>query len=889
MSTLQHVVLFRLTDKCGDDDVAAFNDQFAKIVQEIDGMLCASLTALEYKDKFNTTNKGYTHCAYTLFQSLEALDQYYNDSPEHQNLKKMVAPFLDGGKEDILRFDSWNPNVRAPPSTESAQPTSSKMEEKSDEKEEEKPADPVRDELAALRLKFGALKWKEVQRSGYPQPRRDDKVVDVYKNAKGDHVEVNDAYRWLEDPDSAETREWIEEQVDIAGAYLSKCGAVQEIKETITRNQNFPRFGTPSRKGSDPVIYYYAHNSGLQNQSVLYFHEKSLDAPRRCLLDPNTLSDDGTTSAQGYYFSENARYLCYGLSKAGSDWREFHVKEVLSGKKLDDVLMWCKFTGITWTHDNLGFFYSRYSKPDSIEDESKKGTETDKCTNQQLWYHRLGTKQQDDIFLIDAKTLGNEDWMVGAGLTWCGRWLELYISLDCDPVNRLYLLDISDPKVYSDAALFQKGMIKLVDTFDAGYDCINNEDAVFYFKTNHEAGNYRIVSCDVAAFVSSGDDAKVQWTEVVPEREFRMETAKVVGGDKLLLEYNENVQSVIKLLDFKGNEVKHNIAFPAAGSIGATGSKKHQEGFFSFTSFLYPGTKYSYNYATDEMKVWKQVEVKGFRADDFETKQVFYPSKDGTKIPMYVMSPKGMKLDGSNPTILYGYGGFDISLFPDFRVARMLWLKHTGGVFVSANLRGGGEYGEKWHQMGTKDKKQNVFDDFHAAAEWLIANKYTNPDKLAIEGGSNGGLLVSACCNQRPDLYRCGVAHCGVLDMLRFHKFTIGYAWCSDYGCADNAEEFDALYSYSPLLNIPTAIKDRQYPCFMATTADHDDRVSPLHSFKFVAELQHRLGGVKGQENPLLIRIECKSGHGSSSLTKGIELRADTMAFQLKCLGAEWK
>merc|ERR1719334_1436648 len=332
------------------------------------------------------------------------------------------------------------------------------------------------------------------------------------------------------------------------------------------------------------------------------------------------------------------------------------------------------------------------------------GTETDKLKNQQLYYHKLGTEQSEDIFLVDGSTLGNEDWMVGAGLTYDGKYLELYISPSCDPVNRLYLVDISDAKAFSSAEEFQKRMVKLVDNFDFGYDVLNNEGTVFYFKTNNAAGNYRVVSYDIKDF----DEAKseVAFTEIVPERKFRLESASVVGGEKAYL-----------LL-------------------------KHNEGFCSFTSFLYPGSKYIYNYDTHEMKVWKEVEVKGFTAADYETKQVFYPSKDGTKVPMYIMSPKGLVLDGSNPTIVYGYGGFDISLNPTFSVSRVLWLKHTKGVYVSTNLRGGGEYGESWHQGGTKANKQNVFDDLHAAAEWLIANKYTNSSKLAIEGGSNGGLLV---------------------------------------------------------------------------------------------------------------------------------------------------
>eukprot|EP01084_Bolivina_argentea_P161140 280540_1 len=759
------------------------------------------------------------------------------------------------------------------------------------EKSSTKDTNTLKTELSTFKTKFGTLKWAQVQEKGYPKPRRDATVVDVYKNSQNEDVKVNDAYRWLEDPDSKESREWIDEQVDITDGYLSQCGnSVSDIYNALEKNLNFPRYGTPSRKGTDPIIYYYTFNSGLQNQSVLYYHQDSLDTPRKCLLDPNKLSDDGTTSASGYYFSEDAKYLCYGLSKAGSDWVEFHVKEVISGVELDDVLEWCKFTGITWTHDNKGFFYSRYNKPESNKDENKKGTETEKLKNQQLYYHKLGTKQEEDIFLIDGKTLGNEEWMIGAGMTYCGKWLELYISPSCDPVNRLYLVDISDEKIYSNSKIFQESMIKFIDNFEFGYDCINNEDTMFYFKSNNKADNYRVIAYDIKNF--KGDEQKekeLEWIEIMSERKFRLESASVVGKEYILLSYNEDVKTVIKLIDFKGNDAKNNIIFAAAGSIGGRGSKKHSEGFFSFTSFLYPGTLYRYDFDKHEMKIWKEITVNGFNSDDYATKQIFYKSTDGTKIPMYILSRKDLKLNGTNPVILYGYGGFDISLNPGFRVSRVLWLKHTGGVYAIANLRGGGEYGEKWHKAGTKGNKQNVFNDFHSAGEYLIREKYTNNNKLAIEGGSNGGLLVSACANQRPDLYKCAVSNCGVLDMLRFHKFTIGYAWCSDYGCADNNNEFDALYKYSPLVNIPTEIKQYEYPCYMATTADHDDRVSPLHSFKFVAELQHRLGADNKQKNPLLIRIECKSGHGSSSLKKGIELRADTMAFILKCLDAEWK
>eukprot|EP00485_Elphidium_margaritaceum_P002092 CAMPEP_0202702374 /NCGR_PEP_ID=MMETSP1385-20130828/15372_1 /ASSEMBLY_ACC=CAM_ASM_000861 /TAXON_ID=933848 /ORGANISM="Elphidium margaritaceum" /LENGTH=812 /DNA_ID=CAMNT_0049360013 /DNA_START=44 /DNA_END=2479 /DNA_ORIENTATION=- len=749
-------------------------------------------------------------------------------------------------------------------------------------------ASSLKTQLSTVRKKFGALKLTEVQEKGYPKARRDETVVDVYKNGASEDVKVNDAYRWLEEPDSQETRAWIEQQVDICDAYLSQCSARDTIYGALEENLNFPRYGVPFRKGENPVIYCYSYNSGLQNQSVLYYHADSLDAPRTLLLDPNTLSEDGTTSLKGYYFSHDGKFLCYGLSAAGSDWIEFHVKEVLTGKELDDVIYWCKFTGIQWTHDNRGFFYSRYDKPACNADESNKGTETDKLRNMQLYYHRLGSSQSEDVFLVDGKTLGDEEWMVSAGITYCGEWLELYISPSCDPVNRLYLVNIADVGSYADASTFQSRMIKVVDNFDYGYDAINNEGTVFYFETNHEASNYRIVSCDISK--CNAADAVV-WTEIVPQRKFRLQSASMRGANKMLLRYNANVQTVVKLVDLNGAELNHKIVFPAAGSVSATGSKLFDEGFFSFTSFLYPGSIYRYDFKSDALTLFKEITVQGFDASQFETKQVFFQSnKDGEKVPMYILSPKGLMLTGDNPTIVYGYGGFDISLMPSFSVSRVLWLKHVGGVYVSTNLRGGGEYGEQWHKAGTKDKKQNVFDDFQSAAEYLIAHKYTNPSKLAIEGGSNGGLLVAACCTQRPDLYRCGVANCGVLDMLRFHKFTIGYAWTADYGCADKANEFDALYRYSPLHNVPQSIEqdNAQYPCFMATTADHDDRVSPLHSFKFVAELQHRLSAEEKQHNPLLIRIECKSGHGSSSLTKSIELRADTMAFILHCLGVEW-
>ena len=753
----------------------------------------------------------------------------------------------------------------------------------------------LKKQINKFKYEIGKINWDNVLKVGYPKTNPDESKFNIYKSKAGKEVKVTDEYQYLEDNDNDNTKQWIKSQVSLCNNYLSMCNDRDKIYDDLENNINFPRYSTPQKRGkgnNKTNIFTYTYNTGLQNQSVLYYIKGDSD-PFKCskaieLIDPNKLSDDGTVSLGGTYYSYDAKYLCYGLKRSGSDWVEFQVKNIETGKDEMDLIKWCKFTGISWTPDNKGFFYTRYNPPkkfeDAKDDDFKRGTETEQLKNQQLFYHVLGTKQEDDIFLIDAVMLGDKEYMIGTEISDDDNYLMVYISKDCDPVNKLYLLDIKDKNIYlkpvnDNVNMFEKKLVKFIDNFDSGYDYILNNGNIFYFKTNKDAPNYKVVSCDVSK-------NEAQFIDVIKQSDSRLIDVSCVNNDKLLLKYNENVKHVIKLVDLQGKEVKHNIKFPSAGSVYFRGERQYNDAFFYFTSFLYPGTIYYYSFTDSTMKPFKEIKVNNFEPNLYETKQVWYESKDKTKIPMYMILKKGIKLDGNNPTILYGYGGFDISLMPGFRVSRVLWVKNTNGIYCVANLRGGGEFGESWHKQGTKDKKQNVFNDFQCAAKYLIDSKYTCVKKLAIEGGSNGGLLVAACSNQEPALFQCSIAHCGVLDMLKFHKYTIGYAWISDYGNPDKPDEFDAIYKYSPLNNIPKKINNNHYPCFMATTADHDDRVSPLHSFKFVAKLQDTLG--KSTKNPLLIRIELKSGHGSSSLTKDMEMRADVFAFVLKSLNAKW-
>jgi len=677
----------------------------------------------------------------------------------------------------------------------------------------------------------------------YPQPRKGDQVDDYHG------TKVADPYRWLEDTDSPETRAWIEAENKVTDAYISQIPYRDKIHERLTRLWNFERFSVPEKQGGR---YFFEHNSGLQNQSVLLVAD-ALNAEPRVLLDPNTLSADGTVALAGTAVTDDGKRMAYGLAASGSDWTEWHIRDIDTGKDLPEVLKWVKFSGASWTKDGKGFFYSRYDEP------KKDSMLRDAVYFQKLFYHRAGTPQSDDKLIYDRPD--NKELGFGGSVTDDGRYLVIHVWQGTSPKTRLYYKDLSKP---------DSEVVRLLDEFDAEYQFIDNDGPIFWIRTNLDAPRGRVIAIDTR------HPERDQWKTVVPQGPDKLEGASVVH-DSFLLSYLKDARSEVRVYDLAGKFLR-NVDLPGIGTAGGFGGKrKDNETFYAFTSFTAPTIIYRYDPASGTSSVFRQPKV-DFDPSLYETKQVFYDSKDGTRVPMFITYKKGIKLDGQNPTLLYAYGGFDISLTPAFSVANLVFLE-MGGIYAQPNLRGGGEYGEEWHEAGTKLKKQNVFDDFIAAAEWLISNKYTSTPKLAIRGGSNGGLLVGACMTQRPDLFGVALPAVGVMDMLRFHKFTIGWAWTSDYGSSDNADEFKALYAYSPLHNLKPGTK---YPPTLVLTADHDDRVVPGHSFKFAATLQADQAGTA----PVLIRIETKAGHGAGkSVTKTIDETADAWAFMADNLG----
>ena len=681
----------------------------------------------------------------------------------------------------------------------------------------------------------------------YPAARKSD-VVDDYHGTR-----VPDPYRWLEDPDSPESRAWIEAQNRLTAAYLADIPARGTIRERLTKLWNYPKYGTPFRKGHR---YFFFKNDGLQNQSVLY-RQASLTADPETLLDPNLLSEDGTVAISTLAVSDDGRLLAYGTSASGSDWEEFRVRDVATARDLSDHLKWIKFSGASWTKDAAGFFYSRYPEP-----TNKALTDVNRF--QRVYYHRLGTDQSQDRLVYERSD--QPDWGMNAEVTDDGRYAVLNVWLGTDRRNRVYYLDLKDPK----RPKVTGDVVRLLDDFDASYGFVGNDGPVFYFLTDLDAPRKRIVAIDTR-YPERG-----RWREVVPQGPDVLDGVQIVH-DTFVANYMHDASSRLRLFALDGRFVKE-LDLPTLGSIGGiSGERKDDEMFYAFTSFLYPTTIFRYDFKTGGTSVFKAPTI-DFDPSGYETQQVFYASKDGTRVPMFITHKKGLRLDGSNPTYLYGYGGFNISLTPSFSVAMLVWLE-MGGVYAVPNLRGGGEYGEEWHQGGMHEKKQNVFDDFIAAAEYLIAQGYTAPSKLAIAGGSNGGLLVGAAITQRPELFGATLPAVGVMDMLRFHKFTIGWAWVTDYGSADSAAQFPYLYKYSPLHNIRAGTR---YPATLVTTADHDDRVVPGHSFKFTAALQAAQAGPQ----PVLIEIETKAGHGAGKPTsKLIEEQADRFAFLVRNLG----
>jgi prolyl oligopeptidase len=679
----------------------------------------------------------------------------------------------------------------------------------------------------------------------YPATKKGDTVDDYFG------TKVADPYRWLEaDANVPEVASWVEAQNKVTFAYLEKIPFRQKIKDRLTQLYNYPKYSAPTRRGD---YFFYTKNDGLQNQSVWY-RQKGLDGTPEVLLDPNKLSADGTTRLGQFSLSKDGSYLGYGVSQGGSDWNDVYVMDVSSRQPQPDHLEWVKVSGISWQGN--GFYYSRYPAPE-------KGHElTTKNEDHQVYYHKVGTPQSEDALVYQDKA----------------NPLRFHIVSTSDD-ERFAFLTISDRgKGKKGNALFYRDLSQPGNSFtpivseigDDTYGQVDNIGDKFLVYTDHKAPNGRVFLFD-----PKNPDEK-NWKDIIPEKPEPLDNVGTVGG-KLFVTYLKDVATHAYVYSLDG-KLENEIAMPGPGTAGGFGGREDDKfTFYTFTTFNFPPTIYKYDIATKKSTLFREPEIPGFKSTDYETKQVFYPSKDGTNVPMFIVHKKGLKLDGNNPTLLYGYGGFNVVNSPGFSSLRLALLEQ-GFVYASANMRGGGEYGEKWHEAGTKLKKQNVFDDFIAAGEYLIKNKYTSSSRLAILGGSNGGLLVGAVSNQRPELFKAVVEQAGVMDMLRFHKFTIGANWIADYGSSDNAAEFKALYAYSPIHNTRAGAK---YPATLITTADHDDRVVPAHNFKYAAALQAAQGG----DNPILIRIDTKSGHGASSTTKAIEQTADIYSFLMMNLG----
>ncbi|KAK6474583.1 prolyl endopeptidase-like isoform X2 [Huso huso] len=704
----------------------------------------------------------------------------------------------------------------------------------------------------------------------YPEARRDENKIDNYHG-----TEIPDPYAWLEDPDSEETKAFVEAQNELTMPFLEKCALRGKFTERMTELYDYPKYSCPYKRGNK---YFFYHNTGLQNQSVLYIQD-SLDSDPRIFFDPNKLSADGTVSLQMARLSEQCECFAYGLSGCGSDWVTVKFMTVADQKELPDTLERVKFSCLSWTHDDRGVFYNCYPRQEGKAD----GTETTTNLHQKLYYHVIGTDQSQDILV--AEFPDNPKWQSTAEVSDDGRYVLLNIREGCKRVNRLW---------YCDLQLLPNGIkgllpwVKVIDNFDAKYSYITNEETVFTFLTNLDAPRSRVINIDLS------DCDPTHWRTLIPEHHKDvLDFVTCVNGQFLVVDYMRDAKDVLQLFSLTSGKLLKTLPLDLGTIAGFSGRKKDTDIFYKFYSFLQPGVIYHCDLTSETLEptVFRQVEVKGFNPSDYQTVQVFFPSKDGTKIPMFIVHKKGIKLDGSHPVLLYGYGGFNHSQQPSYNVAYLIFVRHLGGVLAVANIRGGGEYGETWHKGGSLGNKQNCFDDFQCGAEYLIREGYTSSSKLTIRGASNGGLLVAACVNQRPELFGCGIAKVGVMDMLKFHKFTIGHAWTTDYGCSDNEEEFHWLIKYSPLHNLPLSSSPAPpYPAMLLLTGDHDDRVVPLHSLKYTATLQHCVGRRPGQRQPLLIRIDTKSGHGAGKPTaKAIQEEAHIFSFIAETLGLSWR
>ena len=677
----------------------------------------------------------------------------------------------------------------------------------------------------------------------YPETKKTE-TVDNYHG-----TQVADPYRWLEDDNSEETKAWVTEQNKVTNSYLEKIPFRAQWLQRLEEINNYPRYSAPSRVNE---YFYFSRNDGLQNQNII-FRQKGLDGKPEQVLDPNKFSADGTTSLATFSLSKNGKYAVIGKSTGGSDWRSYFVMDMTTLKYLPDSLSWVKVSGASWQGN--GFFYSRYPSPEKGKELSTKNE------NHQVYYHKVGTSQDQDILVYEDPS--NPQRFHGCFTSENERYVFLNISDrgKGKDGNALWYYDTkSDDKKF-------KPIFKEVTNFQYGF--VDEVDGKFLINTNDGAKNRRLVLVDPQNTDPSN------WKTVIPEKEEVMSGISSAGG-KLFVTYLKDVTSRVYVYDLNG-KMEREVKLPSLGTAGGFGGWKDDKSvFYTFTSFTFPPTIYRYDIATGESIVFRKPEVK-FNPEDYVTEQVFYPSKDGTKVPMFIVYKKGIQKNGKNPTLLTGYGGFNISSNPSFSATRITWLEQ-GGVFVLANLRGGSEYGEKWHEAGMRFNKQNVFDDFIAAAEYLIKKNYTSSEHLAIQGGSNGGLLVGAVMNQRPDLFKVAIPQVGVMDMLRYQKFTIGWNWIAEYGSSENPDDFKNLYAYSPIHNIKPGLK---YPATLITTADHDDRVVPAHSFKYAATIQDAYKG----SNSVIIRIDTKSGHGASNLKKGLELTADIYSFTFYNMG----
>ena len=682
----------------------------------------------------------------------------------------------------------------------------------------------------------------------YPKAERDETVVDDYFGTK-----VADPYRWLENDTSAETNAWVEAQRALTNEYLSHIPLRAKLKDRLTQIADYEKYGVPSKRFGK---YFYSKNDGLQNQSVYYMQDANGGEPE-VLLDPNKLSDDGTVSLGGMSMSHDGKYLAYTIQRSGSDWVEIYVKDVATKELLPDHIEWAKFTGASWYKD--GFFYAAYDKPVAGKEFSNVNE------NHKIYYHKLGDPQEKDQLFYENPS--QPRYFHGVSTDEKERYMFLYESGQ-GAGSTLWIRDMEDPK---------GEFVQIAFDMDYQYSPIDIIDGKLYIMTNYDAPKGMICVVNVDDLNKASIE---NWEVLIPENDDVMVGAQL-GAGKMIVTYDKDASNHAYVYELDGT-LKHEIQFPTFGSTGIVSRYEEPEIFYAFTSFTFPTTIYKYDIESNKSEVFRAPKV-DFNPEDYTTEQVFFTSKDGTKVPMFLTYRKDLKKDGKNPTLLYGYGGFNITLNPGFSVMRIPFLE-MGGVYAMANLRGGNEYGEEWHLAGTKLQKQNVFDDFISAAEYLINNKYTSPDYLAVNGGSNGGLLVGAVVNQRPELFRVAVPQVGVMDMLRYHLFTIGWNWASDYGTSEDSEEmFQALYAYSPLHTIKSG-KDVKYPAIMVTTADHDDRVVPAHSFKYAAELQHAQTG----DEPKIIRIDSKAGHGGGKpMAKVIEEQADIYAFILYNMGIE--